>query len=75
MRPLHVVGLLLWRGGLLLAGGWVAFETARFALRWFDVPVPLEIGGGLILAGFVLVLLSLLLERVRDARREGDPGR
>ena len=63
---------MLWRGGLLLAGGWAAFEGARLVLGLFDIPIQAEIGGGLILGGSALVLLSLLLERMQDARQEGD---
>jgi hypothetical protein len=74
VRKTHLIGLLLWRGGLLFAGGWVVFEAARRLLRLWNLPRPLEIGGGLVLAGFVLVLLSLVLERIQDARNEGDLG-
>jgi hypothetical protein len=70
MRPIHVVGLLLWRGGMLLVAGTVLFEAARFVLRFFRPPLQIEIGAGLLVAGAALVILSLVLERVRDARSE-----
>lgn len=72
MRRSHMIGMMLWRGGLLLAGAWAAFETARWLLKWFAVPPELEIGLGLGLSGLALVLLSLILERVRDSRAEKD---
>ena len=71
MRRIHVVGLLLWRGGLVLAAAVALFEAARWLLRFADLPAQLEIGSGLVLAGLVLVLLSLVIERARDYRMEG----
>lgn len=72
MRWTHLVGLALWRGGLLLVGGAALYEGAGFVLRFVDFPAQVEFGVGLGLAGAALVLLSLVLERVRDARHEGD---
>ena len=72
MRRVQVIGLLLWRGGLLFAGSWVAYLVARQALRMIEVPPQVEVGAGLMGAGALLVLVSLILERIEDARREGD---
>jgi hypothetical protein len=72
MRSVHWIGLILWRGGLLLALAAVLLETARWVLRFVNVPATLELGLGLLLAGFLCVLLSVLAERIRDARSEGD---
>ncbi len=70
MRPIHVVGLLLWRGGLLLVGAVAVYEIMRWLLRYLDLPAQLEVGVGLVLTGLALVLVSLILERVRDYRGE-----
>ena len=70
MRPIHMVGLLLWRGGTLLIGGAVLIYAARWVLRFVDLPVQLEVGVGLGLVGFALVFISLIMERVQDARAE-----
>ena len=72
MRPIHWLGLLLWRGGLLFVGAFVLYETARYLVRFVDLPATLELGFSLLLAGLALVVVSLILERVRDAREEGD---
>jgi hypothetical protein len=72
MRVLRLAGLILWRSGLLLVGGYVLFQAARLALRFVELPLELEVGAGLVLAGLGLVLVSLIWERVLDAREEGD---
>ena len=62
----------MWRGGLLLVGASVLFEAAKRVLRFVQLPAQLELGFGLVLTGFVLVVLSLILERIQDSRNEGD---
>ena len=72
MRKTQLVGLLMWRGGLLLVVATVLFETARWLLKFVDLPPQLEIGGGMLIAGLILVFLSLVLERHQDYRAEGE---
>ena len=72
MRPAQLIGLLLWRGGLILVGAWALFEAADWFLRFIELPTQLEVGLALIIAGGALVVISVILERIRDARREGD---
>jgi len=67
----QVVGALLWRGGALLAAVAVLFESVRWILRLVDVPTEMRIGLGLLIAGFLLVMLSLIVERIHDIRAEG----
>lgn len=71
MRAIHLVGLVLWRGGLILAAAVILFQTARWILRFVEIPLQLEIGSALLLSGMALVLLSVVLERVMDYRKEG----
>lgn len=70
MRPIHLLGLLLWRGGLLLVVGSLIYYVCRMVLRFWRLPELVEAGLGLLLAGLVLVVLSLILERIADLRRE-----
>lgn len=72
MRAVQLIGLLLWRGGLLFIGAAILFYAARFLLRFISVPVQLEVGLGLMVAGFCLVMISLITERIADARTEED---
>lgn len=71
MRPVHRVGMLMWRGGLLLLAAAAAVEIMRSLLRFADVPGQVELGTALVLAGLALVIVSLIMERVEDARSEG----
>lgn len=68
MKPMHLVGLMLWRGGVLLAAAVAAYEVARVVLAFLDLPETLKLGGGLVLSGLFLVLASLILENRQDAR-------
>ena len=70
IRPSQLVGLVLWRAGVLLLGSYSFFRVARLALRYIDLPLQIEIGLGLALTGAALVLASFVTERVRDARAE-----
>lgn len=72
MRFSHVLGLILWRGGVLLISAWLLYVAARAALQWVEIPPVLAVGVGLILSGLALLLLSVICERVVDARAEGD---
>ena len=71
-RSLQLAGLLMWRAGLLLAGGTVVYNSIQLILRWIDLPLQLEIGLGLVMTGVVFVALSFVMERVVDSRAEGD---
>ena len=75
MRRFHLLGLILWRGGLVLVAGYALLEAIRWILRFYDIPALVEVGLGLTLAGLVFVLVSLVLERIGDARAERQLGR
>lgn len=68
----QVAGLVLWRGGLAFTAAYAFYHGAWQMLRRLDWPPQLTIGSAIALAGFGLVLLSLLVERRGAARREGD---
>ena len=74
VRPTHYIGLFLWRGGLLLVGGWALFESIRRASHFVTLPRQVEIGAGLVIAGAVMVMVSLIVERARDYRAEKELG-
>ena len=63
-------GLLLWRFGLLLASATAIYRTAKFLLKFIDLPLQLEVGIGLIFSGAVFFMASVLMEQISDGRRE-----
>ena len=71
-RGVQLVGLLLWRFGLLLAASSGVYNLIKLVMRFVDFPLQIEIGIGLILAGMIFVAGSFLFERLADYRREGD---
>ena len=68
MRKAQVLGLVLWRGGLLVAGATGLFYGAQELLRYVDLPGVLQIAGALVLSGLGLVLVSIVLENQEDAQ-------
>lgn len=71
MRPTQLIGFLLWRTGLLIIASYSLWRVSSWVLRYVDLPPELEIGTGLVLTGCGLVLGSLIVERLMDARKEG----
>lgn len=71
-RSVQLAGLLLWRFGLLVAGATALYRTTRFFMKFIDLPLQLELGASLVASGFVLVIVSLVMERIVDSRSEGD---
>jgi hypothetical protein len=71
MRWIHLVGLALWRGGALLVGGYIAYQVLKVILRFTDA--QLETAVAVFLTGLVMVFLSVLVERIQDARDERNP--
>ena len=70
MTRTQLVGFVFWRCGLMLVAGYSTLRIARLALRYVDLPAQLDLGLALTIAGAVLVLGSLVAERIVDARAE-----
>jgi hypothetical protein len=68
----QLAGLLLWRFGLALAAATGLYRITKLLLRFIELPLQLELGIGLIFCGAVLFMVSMVMERVADMRREGD---
>ena len=68
MKKSQILGLVLWRAGILIVGGYSVFLALRYILRIADS--VLEIGVSLVLAGALFVLVSVVREQIEDARRE-----
>jgi hypothetical protein len=72
MRKVHFAGLALWRGGVILVVGYLAYQILRAVLSFTDP--QLELAVGLLLTGVFLVFVSVVAEQVRDARSERSKG-
>lgn len=70
MRPLTVIGYLLWRGGLILAAGSALYLTYWWVLTAYDIPSTLKVGITLMAVGLSSVFLSFVLERRSDHQLE-----
>lgn len=75
MQRLQVLGFVLWRGGLFLVGGYIVYEGAMALLSAMEAwGIQLEMGPktglALVLSGLLFVIVSLIMERVQDARHE-----
>lgn len=68
MRLTHLVGLALWRGGILLVGGYIAYQILRALLTFTDM--QLEVAVAVFLTGLLMVFLSLVVERIQDLQTE-----
>ena len=70
IRLLRVVGFLMIGIGALLLLAW-AIEPLRAVWPWFRaLPAPIQIGLGAAAAGLLLLLATVIWERLED--REGD---
>ena len=74
MRRSQAIGVLLWRGGLLVVAITAAVEFVRALVRHYDLPLQVELGTSLVGGGVLLILGSMVMERIADAKREGDLG-
>lgn len=70
VKKAQILGLVLWRGGLLLVGASALYYGARQILQFVDLPLTLQVGGSLILAGLTLVLASMIMENVAESRSD-----
>ena len=69
------IGYVLWRGGLYFTGAYTAYLGSRWileALLEIGIPAQIVTGIALMLGGLIMVMASLVVERVEDAKIEGD---
>lgn len=71
-QRLQLAGFLLWRGGLVFVAAYGFYWGAWQTVRLMDWPLQWTVGAALALAGFGLVIVSLIAERIQAARVEGN---
>jgi hypothetical protein len=68
----RLVGLILWRGGLAFVLGYAFYFGTWRLIRQFDWPLQVTAGLAIAAAGFGLLMLALILERIEASHREGN---
>lgn len=66
------VGVVLWRGGVTFVAAYAFYHGAWQVLSQLDWPPQLISGAAIALGGFGLLVLSLILDRRRASRAEGN---
>lgn len=66
MTVLQVTGYLVWRAGLLIAAIGSLYWISDWLLAFWALPAMLRAGAALFVVGFVLLMASLVLERIQD---------
>ena len=69
-----LIGFYMWRGGLIFCACYGFYLGAEQAIRValeVGVPVQVIVGVSFLVVGFLILVASLIVERVIDARAEG----
>jgi len=72
MKKTHLMGLALWRTGVILVGGYLAYQGLRTILSITDG--QLELAVAILVTGILFVFLSVVGERILDLRTERGQG-
>ncbi len=74
-RPLQssvkLTGLVMWRGGLAFAAAAGLYYGAWQYIKLLSWPAPVKVAAAATVAGTGLLLVSMIMERRRDAQEEG----
>ena len=70
MKKLNILGLAILLAGALLVAGYGVKEYASQFLTDTSIPVIIRYGVTAIIAGLLILIISLILERVRDSKKE-----
>ncbi|MEN1728643.1 MAG: hypothetical protein AAGJ52_09390 [Pseudomonadota bacterium] len=65
-------GLVLWRGGLAFTAAYGFYWGAWRTIQQFEWPWELTTGAAIAIAGFGLILVSIILERIEASQAEGN---
>ncbi|MCX8094748.1 MAG: hypothetical protein N3D74_00955 [Caldisericia bacterium] len=64
------LGIYVFIVGLALFVGYIVYSIITFLFK-FTLPIVLEIAIILIFTGFVIILISLIIERLKKGKEEG----
>ena len=72
IRLVRIVGILLAAAGAIICLAWAIVPLRAFWPWLRSLPWPLQVGLGLAAAGFLLLLGSLIWERLEDRKQDKD---
>ena len=70
MKKLNIVGLTIFTAGMLLITAYGVYEFVSKFLGDTSVPVIIRYGITAIIAGLIILIISLVLERIKDKEKE-----
>lgn len=70
MRELRTAGLIVFFIGCILTFGYGVFKALGELFSDTTVPAVIVLGVIALVAGIIIMLIALIVERVRDAKKE-----
>lgn len=64
------IGITIFVLGIALFVGYIIYQIITLIFE-FTIPIILEIAIILIISGFIIMLLSLIIERIKKGKEEG----
>lgn len=64
------IGITIFVLGIALFVGYIIYQIITLIFK-FTIPIILEIAIILIISGFIIMLLSLIIERIKKGKEEG----
>lgn len=72
MKPLNIIGLVIFFVGVLALVGFGFYKSIGDFLISEDIPVVIKWGIIALVLGIIIILISLVFERARDSKEEND---
>jgi len=70
MKPFNVIGLIILSASALVLVGFGLYKLAGAFLKDSTIPAIIRWGIAGIVLGVVIILISLIFERIKDSKRE-----
>jgi len=70
MKPLNVIGLAIFSAGALILAGFGLYKLVGVFLKDSTIPAIIKWGIVGVVLGVVIILISLIVERIKDSNEE-----
>ncbi len=70
MKPLNVIGLIILSAGALILAGFGLYKLVGVFLKDSTIPAIIKWGIVGVVLGVVIILISLIVERIKDSNGE-----